>query len=280
MVTTSGLTIDEAMAMIWISALALQAMGTWGIGSVSAMLAAYQTPIQQIGNLKGLRRTARVVVWQLSPLALIVVSLRLIAVAAIAISWVENAGYDDWLYVLFFNAHILVLVLGELAIVSWVIGPWLRIRYNAALGILAGTRASERAERIWLALVAQLGVSVAGRVAFLWGQAAIAIALMLILIINMPSFYSGAGSISLVGARFAPYTALAGILGIGGYLIGQTLLPGLYLRLALQRLNAARSATGLPAQTKPDSPRHPENASPVPQQAGKAPLTADDTETG
>jgi hypothetical protein len=229
-------TLFTLIVSLFLFALAQQTLGSWGLGPLCALLGAFRLrrrPDDPLGKVAW-----GAMGWSL-PVVLMVFGLRA-AVAVSGLIVLFNAPHLDWRYDidLFFSAAGF-LAWGAAGVVAlwWVAGPWLRAWTNIALGIWASTRARRRSERVWMALVGQLGFGLAGALIWLCVQSTAALAALLVFdgwLLRGTGLYSFP-PFSLLAGQAAPVTALVIIVGIGGYLVGQALLSGLYLHRARRR---------------------------------------------
>jgi hypothetical protein len=79
-----------------------------------------------------------------------------------------DMGFPGWIDINRGDIFFTLAILGVLT-PYWLIGPFLRVRFSAALGALTGTWSYRTDERTSLALSARLGVGLAGLLALLWG---------------------------------------------------------------------------------------------------------------
>ena len=122
------------------------------------------------------------------------------------------------------SIHYLWYVAAAVFVPHWLVGPFLRIRYSAALGAFAGTWASARRDRLALGLTARLAFGLVGVLIGIWG-----ITLMTMIHRAMSGASYARGYVDYSGA---PVTAQLVLWGVPIFALGQILLPYVYLRLA------------------------------------------------
>ena len=125
---------------------------------------------------------------------------------------------------------LLSVTLAALAVVQWLVGPFLRMRYSVALGALAATWGRDRSHRRWLAQVARLSVGLAGILALLWGSTLA----LLIFFTGVDPRYSSIPPVTLPDWEVLIYPVVSAVLLIS--LVGQLVLPSVYVWLAGHRL--------------------------------------------
>jgi len=119
--------------------------------------------------------------------------------------------------------------------ISWLFGPFLRLRYSLALGALAATWSRRADERFWLAISARLWTGMLGAIAAVWGSALANLVYFAFqnpntaqAIYQSPSLWWPAAQGSWL---WLGITALLTL-----YMCGQAFLPPLFLRAARFRL--------------------------------------------
>lgn len=230
---------------------AIQILGTWGLGLLAASggAAASRARGQWLrSRLRIARRWMFVYAWAL-------LLLRLIFLLGVALATVFATTH---LFGLRFDMDFLedvlralrmgpILVGGGLlaAVLHWLIGPFLRMRYSSALGALAATWTKRRDESIWAALTARLGAGLAGALTLLWGGAL----LVLILAMIFDPYSSSTRTYPELFPQQPFYIAqiltvmLAALFVFPAYAAGQLALPEFYIWLAQRRL-ARQQPTG------------------------------------
>lgn len=250
----STVTFYTLIVSVFLFALTNQTLGSWGLGPLGALLGAYRLQ-RRPGDKTG--KVARGALGWSLPFVLVVFGLRAAAALSGAVIYL-SVPYLGWEYevINFFRAAGVFAwgALGALA-VWWGAGPWVRAFYSAALGIWAATWAKNRSERVWMALLAQLGLGLASALVWLCAQSTAALTALVYYDVwrYRTTGQYGFPSFSLTEGRAAIITAIVIMLGTGCYLVGQAALSGVYLRLAKRRLSARQPSEDFSPQEAPDS---------------------------
>ena len=122
------------------------------------------------------------------------------------------------------STHFLWYAAAVVFVPVWLAEPFLRIRYSAALGALAGTWASARRDKLALGLTARLAFGLMGVLAGIWG---ITLMTMVHRVTEDVLFVGG-----YVDYSGRPLTAQLLLWVVPIFALGQILLPFVYLRLA------------------------------------------------
>lgn len=227
----------------------LQVIGTWLLGLVAAGTAV-PAAAGQGGMLRQrlaiLRRRAAIAAWAVFILR--VIFLTALAVSAVLayqhITDVRNS------FQISRNPHVMEVValvsILSTALVQWLIGPFLRLRYSMALGAWGASWTHFRNRRVWMALTARMGAGMCGSIALLWGST---LGILVVGVIRQPFIRSAPVNLWWELFRFLPEDSWEGIVLLLGlsvlivvYMVGQIALPPLYLWLARRRLAGRPSA--------------------------------------
>lgn len=224
--------------------LLLQLAATWLVGLLAANAGAQASK----GSGQMLVRRLRVVRQRLAIPTLSVVLLRLGVVLVITVASVfaytnllsstYRPEFLEWLRRDSGNLYFLIALLG-VALPYWLGGPFLRMRFSAALGALAGSWAKRADERTSYGLAARLGAGFAAVLAAMWGGA---IGVLVVLSIvdpisrgsyyysnrlpaDLPALSSGAAAALLIGS----------VVLLAGTQVGLSILLTSLTRTRLQR---------------------------------------------
>jgi hypothetical protein len=246
--------ISGRLSLILYGLLGLQYVVNWIMGILAAAAGAQVTAHGV--DLRSRLRTAGRGVWA----AVFAVSgLRLLLIAALVVSGlyafthvfgppIDVAGTLK-IERLALLRPLSLSVAGGLLILHLLAGPWLRLRYSLRLGALAASYAKAREQRVWNALVARLGAGLTGALTLLWGGSIISLVLSMILDpVFIPRPSNGLLELypnlpSSLGQALAFLHLGAALLAV--MLIGQIVIPGIFMRRAERRLGV-RSARETP----------------------------------
>ncbi len=244
----------------------IQLLATWYLGLHASVVGAAAVPgpgISPRPRLKAARRRARVAAWAVLLLRLMLLGVGLLGGLLVFSGWLGvrlPSQTATQVARTFAVRPALLVAAGLLGLIQLVAGPFLRLRYSAALGALASALTGECDQRIWAAVSARLGAGLAGALTVIWGGAAG----VLFLLVSYDPFYASRyrpvpNPFPFVPDYMSRVLTVAGIAGAGlaVYLAGQALLPLLYTWLAGRILAwraAARRARPPAPVRAPDSP--------------------------
>ncbi len=250
--------VGRALGALVLVVVGSQMLATWWLGLHAAVAGANAAA----GGGANLPNRLRVAQLRALPAAWGLFALRVLLLALLALAWLVAIGavgsYDLDADDLLRAARLLPWLLraaAGVAVLSLLIGPFLRLRYSATLGALAGALAERLTLRGWLGASARLGAGLVGVFGLLWGTALATLAAA----IRYDSTYSvqrvstgipGPYDHLAPGVSFWLYAAWGVIILGGGIALGQLVLPPLLARAArraLARRLAGRTATAQPA---------------------------------
>jgi hypothetical protein len=236
--------------LVSVGALAgMQFVGTWLLGIVAAATGARAA--RQPGSwldkrlriLEGRLRIGAWAIFVLRTACVFVVLAGLIWVLSepiqTALNW--NVTNRDLVRTIFWISPLWIIFVSAIAVFQWLAGPFLRLRYSMALGMLATTWSGSRQSRVWLALGARFGAGLAGLLTLMWGGT---IVYLIAATLFDPYAYASDsgipilfyGSDSSIDRLFASTVVAAPILV--AIIAGQILLPILFMDIARRRLAA------------------------------------------
>ncbi len=233
----------------------LQLMGTWALGLVGAVVATRAAAGQGrfvAERLAILRNRASFLAWavlalRLLFLAVVIMTLAFLYTPVLGTRLDSDLASSIWLAIQLEPLEIGVVLF--VMLVSWLFGPFLRLRYSMALGALAATWSRRSDSRFWLAISARLAAGLLGMLLVLWGGALLN---LISYALQNPNVGQGIpynlppviASLSPLAQGTASWLAIAALLAL--YVAGQVFLPP--LAIALARLRLARLGHG------PDKP--------------------------
>ena len=223
----------------------LQAVALWILGIVSAILSRHAltasgTQLSQrlaIMNRRYAFLARAVLSLRVMLLLILIIAFVLTVTTVFGLNLVSDISSSIWL-----DARYQPLTVGLAAFIgllSWIFGPFLRLRYSMSLGALASTWSRRPDEQFWLALSARLLVEMVGVLFLVWA----------ISVLNLVTYITfdplpGAGAPNSLPAIIGmlPLETIGGSSWLGGvvvgclYIIGQLGLPIWFVRLARWRL--------------------------------------------
>ncbi len=227
---------------------AMQLMATWLMGLLSAasagtLAAKPRSSIRR--RLAVVRRRVRIATWA-------VLMLRLGLLLGLAIAWLfMMTVFDgsllpnfvvDLFRVLRMGRGLFVVPAAGLMLISFFVGPFLRMRYSLAIGVWAATFTPHHDERPWVAASARLGAGLLGVLGILWGVSAITLFGLAVVDLHSSYHLDSTAYLHLLRLQDTFVTrwatiSLAATVFLAAYLTGQVLLPPVYLWLAQRRLD-------------------------------------------
>lgn len=237
--------VASRLAASALALLILDAVGMWMLGVVAAILSSRMTLGQGVGidlRLIVMQQRYAFLAWAAS----IIRALGL-ATAGIAVTLALTPAFgvkitSDLISSLSLDARyqpVTVSLTAIIVLAGWTFGPFIRLRFSLALGMLAATWSKRPNERFWLALSARLFVEMLGSVAIVWG----------ICLLNLVAYIAidplvGAGisnSLPAIIGMF-PLDSVGGsnwlgiAIALSLLLFGQLGLPFIFLRIVRWRL--------------------------------------------
>lgn len=240
--------ITGRLSAAGLALVSLQLILAWGLGLLGAIggAAGFTTRGALRPRLIVQRRKMAAAAWALLGVRLALLLILLLAGALTLTPWLGHPFDASELEHTLLARPLLPVAAGCLLLVHLVAGPWLRLRYSLTLGALAAAYTSVASRRRWSAVTARLAAGLAGILTLIWGSALGVLAVAT----AFDPFYTSQRSQMI--PRLFPHVpssidevltvSLVIAVGLGVYLAGQIVLPGVTIWLAERRGGRRRAA--------------------------------------